>query len=295
MNRQGVRATDGTNLSVRRHGDPNAEVSVIFVHGWTLGAELFDGVIGHLLAATAGEVNLISYDGRGHGRTLAGSPGNATLEQLADDLRSVVDACAPQGSVILVGHSMGGMTLLAFAERHRDLLDMRVTGAAFVCTSSGRMWEPVKRLPGFYSLAPRVLTLGSPTMIRKSFLTRFGLRHGLFGGVARTEDLNSTIDQMRSVDPAAYAELGVSMMHHDRAHVLPAFDRIPTVVFAGTRDRLTPLRHGRRIAAGIDRALLVVEAGAGHMVPIERAESLTRELAVLVDESAALQTASQSA
>lgn len=295
MNHQGVRAVDGVSLAVRRHGDQNAEVSVVFVHGWTLGAELFDGVIERLLDASSGDVNLISYDVRGHGRTAAGVPGNATLEQLADDLRSVVEACAPRGPVIVVGHSMGGMTLLAFAERHRDLFDARVTGAAFVCTSPGRMWEPIKRLPGFFALAPRILGRGNPKMMRKSFLTRFGLRHALFGGVARTADLNSTIDQMRSVDPLAYAEFGVSMMHHDRTHVLPVFDRIRTLVFAGTRDHLTPLRHGRRIAMGIDGALLIVEPGAGHMVPIERAESLARELAVLVEESAALNMASRSA
>lgn len=295
MKRQGVRATDGVSLAVRRHGDPDAEVSVVFVHGWTLGAELFDGVIASLVEVTRGTVNLVSYDVRGHGRTEAGLPGSATLEQLADDLRSVIDECAPRGSVIIVGHSMGGMTLLAFAERHRDLLDTRVSGAAFVCTSPGRMWEPTKRLPGFYTIAPRVLRLGNPKMIRASRLTRFALRHSLFGGVAQTRDLNSTIDQMRSVDPIAYAEYGLSMMHHDRAHILPAFDQIRTVVFAGTRDHLTPLRHGRRIAMGIDGALLVVEAGAGHMVPIERADSVVRELAVMLEESIASHTALRTA
>ncbi|WP_341257009.1 alpha/beta hydrolase [Gordonia malaquae] len=270
-------------------------MSIVFVHGWTLGAELFDRVIDGLLEKADGSVNIVSYDVRGHGRSDAGDPGRANLEQLADDLRSVIDACAPHGELIIVGHSMGGMTLLAFAERHRELLEARVTGAVFVCTSPGKMWLPFKRMPGFGAIAPRVLGMGSPSMIRDTRLTRFAVKHSVFGGAARVEDLSETIRQMQSVDKRAFAEYGLSMMQHERDELLPRFDWIRTVVFAGTRDHLTPLRHGRRIAMGIDGAMLVVESGAGHMVPLERPDSLIRELSAMVEESAASDSAARRA
>lgn len=285
MIRRGVRATDGTMLAVRVHGSATAPVSIVFAHGWTLGAEIWDDVIFLLRDALgAHAVNLVSYDCRGHGRSESG-PGSANLEQLADDLRVVIDECAPAGQVILVGHSMGGMTLLALAQRHRQLCTQRVAGAAFVCTSPGRMWYPLKRIPGFYVVAPRVLGLVNPKRIRASWLTRLGLRHGLFGPDAQTRHLNHTIRQMRSVNPTVYAELGVSMMRHERADVLPSFATIPTVVFTGTRDHLTPARHARRMVDGIDGATLIIEPGARHMVPCERPNSVARELIALVADA----------
>lgn len=276
-----MRADDGATLAVRTHGSDEAPVCIVFAHGWTLGAEIWDDAIFRLREAFGDEVNIVSYDCRGHGRSDPGQRGRAGLKQLADDLRVVIDDCAPGGEVILVGHSLGGMTLMAFAERHRDLLSERVAGAAFVSTSPGRMWYPLKRIPGFYAFARLILGLTSPRMLRPSWLTRLGLKHGLYGGTAQTRHLNETIRQMRAVDPKVYAELGVSMMRHERDPILRFFDAIPTVVFAGTRDRLTPARHGRRIAEGIDGATLIIEPGAGHMVPRERPDSLARELAAM--------------
>ncbi len=281
MKRRGVRAGDGANLAVRQHGNESASVSIVFAHGWTLGSELWDDVIARLVDRFGEDVNIVSYDHRGHGRSDAGPRGSGTLEQLADDLRTVIDVCAPGGKVILAGHSMGGMALLAFAERHRDLLDDRVAGAVFVCTSPGRMWNPLKRLPGFYLTAPTVLGVNNPRLLRNSWITRLGLKHGLYGGTAQTRHLNESIRQMRAVDPKIYAELGISMMRHERDGILGHFAAIPTVVFVGTRDRLTPARHGRRLAAGVDGALLLIEPGAGHMVPCERSVSVARELDAL--------------
>lgn len=291
MRRHGVRADDGATLAVQTHGSDEAPVSIVFAHGWTLGAEIWDDVIFHLLEALGDDVNIVSYDCRGHGRSDPGQPGRASLEQLADDLRVVIDDCAPVGEVILVGHSLGGMTLLTFAKRHRDLLSERVAGAAFVCSSPGRMWNPLKRMFGFYALAPLVLKLSSPRMLRPSRLTRMGLRHGLYGGTAQTRHLNETIRQMRAVDPVVYAELGVSMMRHECDPILRFFDGIPTVVFAGTRDRLTPARHGRRIAEGIDAATLFIEPGAGHMIPCERPNSLARELVAMTTAATEISSA----
>ena len=76
-----------------------------------------------------------------------------TIERLGEDLRSVIDQLAPTGDLILVGHSMGGMTMLALGEQHPALILERVSGAAFVATSAGGQ-----------SLANggRVATLGAP-------------------------------------------------------------------------------------------------------------------------------------
>ena len=45
----------------------------------------------------------------------------------------------PTGDVVLVGHSMGGMAIMAFAERHPETFADRVAGVALIATTAGRM------------------------------------------------------------------------------------------------------------------------------------------------------------
>nr|WP_212763547.1 alpha/beta fold hydrolase [Gordonia araii] len=270
-------------MSVVTDGAPGAGTSVIFCHGWTLDSTLWTDVTAGTLGVLGDSVSLIRYDMRGHGHSGAGEPGSATIERLAADLACVIDACAPTGDIVLVGHSLGGMMLMAFAQQWPHLLNDRVTGCLFVATSAGRLWDPVKRIPGFIAAAPTVLRMSSPSMMRSNPLTRLGLRFGLFGGVARRRDLDSTIAAMRSVDRGTYAELGQALLLHDRADVLPAFAAKHSVVFAGTNDHLTPARHGRRIAEAIPGSLYIESPRAGHMIPIERATDVVREVVAAVN------------
>jgi pimeloyl-ACP methyl ester carboxylesterase len=70
--------------------------------------------------------------------------------------------------------------------------------------------------------------------------------------------------------------------HHDQAAALSAFRNLPTLVLAGTRDRLTPFRHTEKIAAALPNATLVRYAGAGHMVMLERVEQIADRIGELV-------------
>ena len=76
-------------------------------------------------------------DQRGHGRSGRGSEGSHDIDRLGVDLEQVLAAAAPEGPVVVVGHSMGGMTVLALADQRPDLFDDRVVGAGLLCTSSG--------------------------------------------------------------------------------------------------------------------------------------------------------------
>src|SRR5690606_39241792 len=49
------------------------------------------------------------------------------------------------GPVVLVGHSMGGMALMALAEEYPDLVEERVAGVALVATTAGEL-EPARIL-----------------------------------------------------------------------------------------------------------------------------------------------------
>ena len=61
------------------------------------------------------DARLVFYDQRGHGASGRGHSENSTIEQLARDLAAVLESRVPRGPVVLVGHSMGGMTIMALA------------------------------------------------------------------------------------------------------------------------------------------------------------------------------------
>jgi pimeloyl-ACP methyl ester carboxylesterase len=84
---------------------------------------------------------VVSWDQRGHGRSGYG-PGSASIERLGRDLRAVLDHIAPEGPVVLAGHSMGGMTIMALAAEHPELFGEYVVGVVLVATSAGPVGIP---------------------------------------------------------------------------------------------------------------------------------------------------------
>ena len=103
---------------------PHTELTVVFVHGYALNMDSWH----FQRAAYRGLVRTVFYDQRSHGRSGRSTDGNATIEQLGSDLLSVIDEAVPEGPVVLVGHSMGGMTIVALAEEHPELFGDRIVG-----------------------------------------------------------------------------------------------------------------------------------------------------------------------
>ena len=63
------------------------------------------------------------------------------IDQLGRDLARVIAEAAPEGPLVLVGHSMGGMTMMSLAVDHHALIRERVVAAAFIATSPGSLDE----------------------------------------------------------------------------------------------------------------------------------------------------------
>ena len=80
---------------------------------------------------------VVAYDQRGHGRSGAPHLDSCTVDQLGRDLDAVLAATCPTGPVVLVGHSMGGMTVMSYAGQHPEAVRDRVLAVALVSTSPG--------------------------------------------------------------------------------------------------------------------------------------------------------------
>ncbi len=105
----------------------------------------------------------------------------------------------------------------------------------------------------------------------------------LFGDPLRPRDAGLVVDQIINCSPATMRGFYNDMQGHDRAAALAAYDHAPTRVLVGSRDRLTPVPHARRIADHLRRSRLVVAPGAGHMLPLERHDLVTEHLVDLVE------------
>jgi len=133
---------DELGVKGRRRTAP--PLTVAFVHGYSLNLDSWH----FQRAAFRGRFRCVFYDHRSHGRSGRSSSGNATIEQLARDLLTVLDTVVPQGPVVLIGHSMGGMTIAALAEEHPELFGDRIVGVGLISTTAGgldtsRMLVPV--------------------------------------------------------------------------------------------------------------------------------------------------------
>ncbi|MCS7479710.1 alpha/beta fold hydrolase [Umezawaea endophytica] len=257
-----VKVKDGTELNVVISGPPS-DVTVVLLHGWTLDLTSWNKVAESLPG------RVLRYDHRGHGHSGGGTV--RTLDQLADDLAEVLETHAPNENLVLAGHSMGGMTMMALAERHPQVYE-RVQGAVFVATSPGSL-PPVRAMEQLLGrwLARRTALGFARTM-------PLGLRAMLFGKRANWKDVAATSKMISRCTGNAFTDFRYELATHDRAKALAELTSIPAAILAGSSDLLTPPRHARAIATELPQAELVIYPGAGHMLPMERATEVAARI-----------------
>lgn len=252
-----VPTADGVDLAVTVAG-PADGPAVVLSHCWTGSRAVWAGVA-HRLAA--GGHRVVLYDQRGHGRSST-PDAEPTIGHLADDLRAVLEATDVTDAV-LVGHSMGGMSIQSYALEHPDHFAERARGVVLVATAArvlGRRAVPP-------AVVQRVLGDGRQEWTRRGTVGRAMVR-GSLGQGALPEHVELTRAGFADTSGTARAGFLVAMASMDLRPALPTM-AVPATVLVGTRDTLTPLPLGRQLADELPDAELVVLPGAGHMLPLE--------------------------
>ncbi|MFJ9628844.1 alpha/beta fold hydrolase [Streptomyces sp. NPDC101175] len=279
-----------------------APVTVVFSHGYCLNQDAWH----FQRAALRGVVRTVYWDQRSHGRSARGVAQledgmPVTIDQLGRDLRAVLDAAVPEGPIVLVGHSMGGMTVMAFADQYPELIRDRVVATAFVGTSAGRMGEVSFGLPvAGVNAVRRVLPGVLKALGQQAALVERGRRAtaDLFAGIIKRYSFAS-----RDVDPAVarfaerliegtpidvVAEFYPAFTDHEKTAALKLFKDMPVLVLAGIGDLVTPSEHSEAIADQLPDAELVLVPDAGHLVMLEHPEVVTDRLADLLTRAGAV-------
>ncbi len=285
-----VMADDGTELSVTEHGAQEPTATFVLAHGYVQSSALWAGQVRDLVDARP-DLKVVTYDHRGHGGSGRATRETANLEQLGRDLRSVVDAVAPSGPLLLAGHSMGGMTIMSLAEQAPELFGDRVVGVGFVATSSGRLSEVTWGMPApVAALVRRVLPVLNEKALRdeqqgKPRRMSPAETRLIFERGADPAHVKQALDVQRACRAETVAYFLSTFSGHDRLEALSALSEVPSVVVVGDKDRLCPLEHSQALAGALPAGELVVYPGVGHMVQLERRTEVSRQLLALADRA----------
>jgi pimeloyl-ACP methyl ester carboxylesterase len=308
-----VQASDGVLLAVEEIGPADAPVTVVFVHGYTLSMASWTFQRRTLAAelATANghrpDARLVFYDQRGHGSSARGSAEHATIEQLARDLATVLEARVPRGPVVLVGHSMGGMTIMGLAGLRPELFGTRIAAVALISTSSGSLAELSFGLPELLTrVRAAVFPVAAWTMRRRPHfaertrrlaadIVSAATRSLLFASADVDPALGRYVDAMIAGTPVdVIAEFYPALAGLDETGSLEPLRRVPTLVLTGEQDKMIPKEHSDLIVerlGGPGDGMVEYEVipDAGHLVLLEKPDEVSSALGRLLRRVAAEQ------
>jgi pimeloyl-ACP methyl ester carboxylesterase len=280
-----VHSADGTRLNVEIYG-PDDGPTVLLSHGWTCSIVFWTKQV----EALAGNgLRVVVHDLRGHGGSADAGPAGYTPEALADDLSAVLQAGVPPGGrAVLVGHSMGAMAMIAFGARHPDELRRRVAAALITSTGMRELTIRSRIVPLPLPLARLArpissrLLAWSPAGDKPTRRQRQITRYASLSKGATDADVLFCISLINSCRAPARAGFARMLSRMDLDDQVGEFD-VPTIVLTGTRDRLTPIWHARRLADTLPQVLELIELdGIGHMTAVQAATEVNAAISRLV-------------
>lgn len=290
-----VFTTDGARLRVHVYGPPDGP-TIVLIHGWSCCIEYWHPQIN----AFADQYRVVCYDQRGHGESETGTAAPST-DQLADDLATVLAATLRPGErAVLAGHSMGGITVQAWAARYPDQVTRRASAVVLANTTSGGIVRGTDLLPGFTSpikifgipikLPTRiaVVALGLPVPLPGGPLVKWIVRTRVMSPRATPDEVSFVLDIVRSCPPRSRARVERMLAEFDLG---PAAENllIPTTVIAGSFDHLLPVRLSEPMVEALTRVGSLVAfriLPAGHTSNVEAADLFNAELSNLLRHTA---------
>lgn len=256
-----ARSTDGIRVHYEVFGRPSAP-AVLMIQG--LGADKHGWDMQRFVLAA--RYRVIALDNRGAGRS--DKPfGHYSLEQMADDAISVLDAVGVEQAHV-VGASMGGAISQIVALKHPH----RVRSLTLACTACrNHPW----REELLTSWATRASEQGMGAMTREAARWVIGPRSfrrllpafGWLGPLAMGRPTHAFVAQVRAI-------LATDATMADQLSSIT----VPALVMVGNQDILTPRGDSEELAERLPNAELVVISGAAHGFMVEHASTFNRVL-----------------
>ena len=275
-----VTTPDGVVLHTEVDEGADDDLTLVYVHGYALNLDCWHFQRLHF----RGQLRQVLYDLRSHGRSTRSEAERCRVPQLAEDLYQVLEEVVGPGPVVLIGHSMGAMTIMRLAQSRPELFGSRVLGVALFCTSAGELTDhsPIRGIPGrtFHRVAEPLMA----GLNRIPELVSQGRRAGSDLGYVVTRRMAFGSDDV----PPSYVDFASEMLAEiplevvadyypaigelDEYGALEIVSTVPTVVVGGENDMITPIEHTARIVELLPNAEAIRVEECGHLGMIEKHE-----------------------
>jgi pimeloyl-ACP methyl ester carboxylesterase len=232
-------------------------IPLLLAHGFPLDHCMWAGQLDGL----SDVCRVIAPDLRGFGLSDV-VPGVSTMQQMADDLASLLEALSIREPVVFCGLSMGGYVAWQFALRHRARLSKLI-----LCDTRAIADTP-EAAAGRLKTAERVLKEG-PGVVAEGMLPKLFAPDTANNQPQIVEATRQVI--LHTKPEAIAAALHGLAQRPDVTDKLAKID-VPALVICGERDAISPPAEMEQFAAKMPSARFVKIAGAGHMAPLEAPE-----------------------
>ena len=281
---------DGVVLHTEVDEGDAEDLTMLWVHGYGLNLDCWHFQRLHF----RGELREVFYDQRSHGRSSRSEAELCRIPQLAEDLYQVLEEVVGDRPVVVIGHSMGGMTIMRLAQAHPELFGSQIVGVGLLCTSAGQMAEhsPIRGIPGrtFHRIAEPMLA----GLNRIPELVAHGRRAGsdlgyvvtrrlAFGSDVPPRYVDFASEMLAEIPLEVVADYFPGFQEVDEFRALEVLSNIPTLVVGGENDVITPIEHTARITDLLPKAEAIRVENCGHLGMIEKHEIFDDALDRLID------------
>lgn len=250
-----IETDDGAGLF---HLDWGAGKPVVFIHAWSLNADIWEY---QLVELAAQGLRCVAYDRRGHGRS--SDPGRGyDYDRLADDLAAVIDRLDLE-EITLVAHSMGNGEAVRYLRRHGSARVARLVMLSTVPPLSTSDFSPLiaglkQDRPAFIAGSVGAFTGSHPAVSP-------AMTEWIVGQFMRASP-KATIDCMHAI---AGGDLRADMQAVT----------VPTLIAHGDKDVVNPLAATAQKAGElIAGSTLTVYEGAPHGLVITHRDRLAQDI-----------------
>jgi pimeloyl-ACP methyl ester carboxylesterase len=275
-----VTTPDGVVLHTEVDEGAGDDLTLVYVHGYALNLDCWHFQRLHF----RGQFRQVLYDQRSHGRSTRSEAERCRIPQLAEDLYQVLEEVVGPGPVVLIGHSMGAMTIMRLAQSRPELFGSRVLGVALFCTSAGELTDhsPIRGIPArtFHRVAEplmaglnRIPELVSQGRRAGSDLGYVVTRRMAFGsGDVPPSYVDFASEMLAEIPLEVVADYYPAIGELDEYQALEIVTKVPTVVVGGENDMITPIEHTARIVELLPDAEAIRVEECGHLGMIEKHE-----------------------
>jgi pimeloyl-ACP methyl ester carboxylesterase len=259
-----ISARDGTPLFYKDwgHGKP-----VLFVSAWATNSDMWQY---QMTPMSEAGLRCIAYDRRGHGRSAQPSDGY-DYDTLADDLAAVV-AQLDLHQITLVSHSMGGGEVVRYLSRHGA---KRANRIVLVSPTTPFLLKTADNPEG----VSREVFDKTRAQWRQDW-PKWLAENGRASFNAETSQamVDWFVQMMTQTSLKVALDCNQAIIETDFRAELPKVS-VPTLIIHGDKDAFVPLElTGRRTAALIPGAKLIVYEGASHGLMFTQMERLNHDL-----------------